>query len=125
MSPALTRPFVAVGCGVAWLLAASSAHAAPLSVNQATRLLAQTVASDANYGVPGGSACLQFVLEASGKRYVEVAVREKSESPCQGGDTLQSPLLDRFRVSRTQGTIERQDEHGRFTPYLQPHRPRT
>lgn len=103
---------------VAALCAATgSAHAASLSNDQATLLLARSVTQDAGYAVPGGSACLQFVLEASGKRFVELAVREKSEAPCQGGDGFQAPVLDRFRVSRAKGTIERQAGDGAFVPY--------
>jgi len=99
--------------------------AARLSDSQAALLVERAVQRDAGYAVPGGVACLQLVLEASGKRYVELALREKSEAPCQGGDGLQSPVLDRFRISRANGTIERQGNAGNYMPYADYPQPKT
>ena len=111
------HPFALAGFAAAGILTSLPVLAARLSESQAALLLERAVQRDAGYAVPGGVACLQLVLEASGKRFVELALREKSEAPCQGGDGLQSPVLDRFRISRAKGTIERQGSAGAYVPY--------
>ncbi len=110
-------PIALAGLTTAGTLTSLPVLAARLSDGQAALLLERAVQRDTGYAVPGGATCLQLVLEASGKRFVELALREKSEPPCQGGDGLQSPVLDRFRISRAKGTIERQGSAGVYVPY--------
>lgn len=113
------------GIAAAGIGTSPNAMAARLSDSQAALLLERAVRRDAGYAVPGGAACLQLVLEASGRRFVELALREKSEPPCQGGEGLQSSVLDRFRISRAKGTIERQGSAGAYLPYADSLQPKT
>ncbi len=52
--------------------------------------------------------CLQFMTEQQDEKQTEIAMREKHGDGCPG-DPATSPVIDRFRIEKSSGTILRYD----------------
>ncbi len=87
---------------------AGSKSSGPLTEDAALNLLLHTVKHDNVYAKRISFDCVSFETEETTRTYFEVALRENHKAKC-GGDPDTSPVIDRYRVNRASGKIERYD----------------
>lgn len=70
--------------------------------DKAIALLVQKLQKDSVYPDPN---CLSYAKESETATYFDITVREKHGDGCSGDPAI-APVLDRFRVIKTDGTIQ-------------------
>jgi hypothetical protein len=78
----------------------------PLDEDAALKILLTTLQRDHVYDKRISLDCVMFDTEETTRIYFQVALREKHNKKC-GGDPDTSPVIDRYRVNRASGKIER------------------
>ena len=94
---------------VATLISTSIAHAArarPLNEDTALALLERTLKQDGVYSKPISLGCVSCDTEEKSGAYFQFALRKVNNAKC-GGDPDISPVVDRYRVYRRSGKIQR------------------
>lgn len=86
--------------------ASQAARSDPLDEDAALALLVRTLKHDGVYKNRISLDCVTYITEETTGTYFEFALREKHEAKC-GGDPEVSPIVDRYRVYRRSGKIER------------------
>lgn len=96
-----------------WTLSSQSAAAKghPLTEDAALNLLLQVLKKDHIYDKRISLNCVTFATDETTRIYFEIALRENHSAKC-GGDPDLSPVVDRYRVYRVSGKIERYDAAG-------------
>jgi hypothetical protein len=88
-----------------------------LNEDVATNVLFRTLQRDHVYDKRISLDCVSFDTENTTRTYFEIALREKHDKKC-GGDPDISPVIDRYRVNRASGKIERyKAAEDRWQPY--------
>src|SRR5215471_15743518 len=87
-------------------VASQAARSHPLDEDAALRLLVRTLKHDHVYAKRISLACLTYDTEETTDAYFQFALRDKHDAKC-GGDPESSPVVDRYRVYRRSGKIER------------------
>jgi hypothetical protein len=93
----------------ATLISTSVAHAArsrPLNEDAALALLERTLKHDGVYAKRISLDCIAYDTEEKSDAYFQFALREIHNGKC-GGDPDTSPVVDRYRVYRRSGKIQR------------------
>lgn len=94
---------------VAMIISTNVAHAArshPLNEDAALALLERTLKNDRVYAKRISLGCISYDTEETTSAYFQFALHEIHNSKC-GGDPEISPVLDRYRVYRQSGKIQR------------------
>jgi hypothetical protein len=85
---------------------AEAAHSRPLDEDAALALLQRTLKGDQVYEKRISLNCIAYGTEETTNAYFEFVLREIHNTKC-GGDPDASPAIDRYRVYRRSGKIER------------------
>jgi hypothetical protein len=89
----------------------------PLTEKQALSHLISRIQKDKLYDSWTTLSCLSIFVEEKTKKHFDITIREKHEGNCLG-DPLTAPIVDRFRVDRLTGKIQRYDPaDGDLHPY--------
>jgi len=111
LDTALPRRLIATIIAIA-LLSPAFVQAGPkshsLTEDAALNLLLHTLEHDNVYAKRISLDCVTFSVEETTRIYFEFVLRENHNSKC-GGDPDTSPVVDRYRVNRASGKIERLD----------------
>jgi hypothetical protein len=102
-----SRSLVAVVSAIALFLP-NIILASGLNEGAALDILLRTIKHDHVYDKRISLDCVTFDTEETTRIYFEIAVREKHNKKC-GGDPDTSPVIDRYRVNRASGKLERYD----------------
>jgi len=87
-------------------VASRAARSHPMDEDAAVGLLARTLKHDHLYAKRISLGCITYDTEETTDVYFQFALREKHDAKC-GGDPETSPVVDRYRVYRRSGKIER------------------
>ena len=91
---------------VSHVIAQSSPGSHPLNEDAALALLDRTLKHDRVYANRISLDCISYITEETTNAYFQFVLREKHNAKC-GGDPEVSPIVDRYRVYRRSGKIER------------------
>jgi hypothetical protein len=89
----------------------------PLDEDAALALLERTLKHDHVYANRISLDCVSYVTEETTSAYFQFVLRENHNAKC-GGDPETSPAIDRYRVYRRSGKIERLESiEDKWRPY--------
>jgi hypothetical protein len=88
------------------VVAQASLRSHPLDEDAALALLERTLKHDHVYENRISLDCVMYMTEETTDAYFQFVLREKHNAKC-GGDPETSPTVDRYRVYRRTGKIER------------------
>jgi hypothetical protein len=89
----------------------------PLDQDAALALLERTLKHDHVYANRISLDCVSYVTEETTSAYFQFVLRENHNAKC-GGDPETSPAIDRYRVYRRSGKIERLESiEDKWRPY--------
>jgi hypothetical protein len=88
------------------VVAQASPRSHPLDEDAALALLERTLKHDHVYENRISLDCVMYMTEETADAYFQFVLREKHNAKC-GGDPETSPTVDRYRVYRRSGKIER------------------
>ncbi len=88
------------------IVARAGPRSHPLSEDAALNLLDRTLTRDRVYEKRISLDCIAYGTEETTNAYFEFVLREIHNTKC-GGDPEVSPIVDRYRVYRRSGKIER------------------
>jgi hypothetical protein len=101
------------------VIAQSSPRSHPLDENAALALLERTLKHDRVYANRISLDCITYITEETTGAYFQFVLRENHNAKC-GGDPETNPAVDRYRVYRRSGKIERwepiEDNWQRYNP---------
>ena len=101
--------FASIAIALAFItVKASAAPSKHLSEDAAVDLLFQTLKRDHVYDKRISLDCVTSSTDEITRTYYEFALHEKHNAKC-GGDPETNPVVDRYRVRRASGEIERYD----------------
>jgi hypothetical protein len=118
-----SRKLVAMTLTIALLspvIARAGRKSAPLSEDSALNLLVESIKRDHIYDRRISLDCVTFGIVEATRIYFEFVLRENHTAKC-AGDPNFTPVVDRYRVHRASGKIERYDV---ATDSWQPYRSR-
>jgi len=99
---------------------AEGARSRPLDEDAALALLERTLKQDHVYAKRISLECIAYGTEETTSVYFEFVLREVHNPKC-GGDPETSPAIDRYRVYRHSGKIQRWEAAGdKWQPYRPP-----
>src|SRR6476661_3666550 len=113
----LTTAAVVAAIFISPIVARAGSRSHPLSEDAALELLQRTLKRDRVYEKRISLDCIAYGTEETTNAYFEFVLREIHNAKC-GGDPETSHVLDRYRVYRRSGKIERyQPIDDKWQPY--------
>jgi hypothetical protein len=99
------------------IVARGGSRSRPLNEDAALELLVRALKHDHVYAKRISLDCVTYDTEETTDAYFQIALREKHDAKC-GGDPETSHVVDRYRVYRRSGKIQRWEAAGdTWQPY--------